>query len=222
MKNDIEVLKQIEAGEIKVKSFKYNETKHKSSDAATLILSVQENLNLMAEAIAKNNQAIFNYYQAVASSKRGVENRYVAQYKLYLQAHEEHIYNAKIVSDLIDATAFMNEVTPLETINIKMSKVLQFEISFKENLKKIIDASQSDDAIKQTDRDLVTSYLQNDHIYFADEKYNDEALSILWGAANTYSILNHNSLFKAKKDFLELQASLTNRQPENVQVQVNV
>ncbi|MNL52283.1 hypothetical protein D3C87_1754450 [compost metagenome] len=57
-------------------------------------------------------------------------------------------------------------------------------------------------------REIFNKYISVKHTYFQYERYDDEAMSLLFRSINLYNLASVELLFTLKKGFLDFQAGL--------------
>lgn len=208
LRNDIETLNQIAAGNYTVKSFDYDNNRHKTSDAANLTGTIEEQLNEVNQKIEENNSKILAHYYAIAK-KSGRGEQYIDKYNKYQSYFKDYEPKIEMLKSMFKATAFTQETCSFEKIKIKVNKLYRKEEDFKQAIKELLNNKEEYETLSEEYRDTFARYTSGSPEYFNVDHYNEAALQLLFESLNFYNAAISNVLFMYKKDFLDFQAALT-------------
>jgi len=204
---DLKVIAQLASGEINLKSFDYNGVRYNQAGTQQLIPALNAMLTDKKLALSDYNNAIYSYYYTLAQNT-GAEKIYLEKLAAYHDYNCKTEINIKVLQEMYNSTAFVNQTNSYETIEANMRAVSAKEPEFKKLMQDLMDNPVY---IAQNDKladEAFTKYLALDKPYFINPVYNEVALSILFGGLNHYNTAVYNVLFCLKKDFLDFQASL--------------
>lgn len=207
LENDLNILKRISAGEFKLKSFDYDGQRFTPKDTNYLISKIESEIKAVKLDIAENDKNIFDYYYAIAQSTVKAAE-YKAKYFLYQNQNLQMEKDIKLVNEMYAITAFTQEVTPFEKIGQKMNEVYDKEDELKVCIKDVLDNKNYENVLTDESREIFNRYISAKHTYFQHERYDDEAMELLFRSINTYNLTSVGLLFNLKKDFLDFQAGL--------------
>lgn len=204
---DLNTLKRILAGEFKLKSFDYDGQRFTPKDAPHLISQIELEIKTVQSDIAENDKKIFEYYYNIAQNT-GKSDEYKAKYSLYQDQNLQTEKDSKLINEMYEITAFTQETTPFEKISQKMNKVYDKENELKAGIKDILDNKNYENVLTEEGREILIKYISAKHSYFQHERYDDDAMGLLFSSIHLYNTASFEILFTLKKDFLDFQASL--------------
>jgi len=220
LENDINSLNAIANKELKVKTFDYDGHKFKANEASEIIPKLENEIAQLRNTIANNDIAIFQYFNNM-EKKVANDEILILKYKAFFEYDKEYEKRLNYYNDLINSTSFVAVVTPFEEIKSNFKKVYQLEHEFKNEIKEMLSNKLYQKEITPTIKDNFELYLKEDWVYFANNKYIDEELNILYSALNNYIFLLSRGYFLIKKELLDYQCELLAITTNSIEVKVN-
>jgi hypothetical protein len=114
--NDKNTLSNIENKNIAIKTFDYDGQKFKAKESSTLIPKIENEKEALKNEITNNDIGIYNYFYHLAKGK-GLETELKSKYSTFFENDKDYDKKLEIYFDLLNATEFVNNVTPFEQIN---------------------------------------------------------------------------------------------------------
>ena len=206
LKNDIEILNQIEEKLIDIKTFDYDGKKHKKSEAGTLIKQLDVELEEVNKKVKENDIQIFSFFRTI--EKNIGTNKLQEKYKEFFLFDKEFDRKFEVYTNLINDLEFISLVTPFDVIKTNFIKIKTQETILKEILKGILSDKKYESTFTTAIKENIETYISKDWVYFEKEKYNDENLEIISFALNNYVFLLSRGYFLFKKELLDYQVEL--------------
>ena len=205
--NDEQTIQNIADGLIKLKSFDYDGHKFKSSEASTLLPKLKKEKEALEERIAQNDVTIFNYFRLLAKQEHQ-EAILIGKYRNFFAFDQSFDISFEYHNKLMDATQFMQVVTPIEQIKPKLLKMYELEKAVKKEIKEMLESSSYAKVLTAEIRASFEAYLKEDYLYFSTDKYIDSELEIFYEAITNYRYMLSRGYFIVKKDLLDFQVQL--------------
>ncbi|MEZ4796313.1 MAG: M48 family metalloprotease [Flavobacteriaceae bacterium] len=207
LKNDIDVIKQINDKTIKIKTYDYDGRKYDKKSSDELITNLEKKLANINEQIKKNDISIFLFFKSL-------EDKYCSENKLkYLYStlfNYDKEYDSKIITynELMEKLQFISVKTPFDKIRENFKEVKKIEPVLKENISIFLKDSKYDQEIKKEMKEDFESYLKIERQYFIGENYIDKNLNLLFNVLNSYVFLLSKGYFIHKKELLDYKINL--------------
>lgn len=214
LKYDLETIKSIENGEIKVKSFNYNGQRYTPKQTTGLISNIEQQLPVLQHEIENHNQVIFGFYKSHAL-RNGTYDDYLSRYKLYSGFIGKLDEIQALIEDIRTSTSFFQEQTPYEIIYKKTDALRVKEDKFKKAIKALLSYPGAGDVITGENAEILNKYNTGSQVYFSNTIYNEEAINLLYQTISVYTVAVNGLLFKLKKDFLDFQSQLVKTSVSN-------
>jgi Zn-dependent protease with chaperone function len=207
LENDIEVLTRISHGEYKVDSFDYDGKKYFPVECERLISELNSKLEELKAIINENDNSILLEFLTL-SQRRGKKIELMKKYREFVKMEKECHQKYQLCMKLLNATNFVNVVTPYEIIEEKMREVREIENEFKSAIQSILQNGLFQETITYEIRESFDKYLSRDWVYFGNNQYYNDALKILFASIQGFREVVPRAYFNAKKDILEYQITL--------------
>lgn len=207
LENDKNTIESISKKELKIKTFDYDGTKYKASEAKNLIPKLENEIRSLKEEITANDINIYHYFLRKAKEQnREYEFRtYYSDFVNYEASYEEQF---KLYLELNDAYAFVSVTTPFEQIKKNFRKHIPLESKLKDELKNILtNPLLESDITEEACKDL-QYYVDNQLIYFNNNEYFNDDLQHLFFAINSYQYYTARNYFLLKKRLLDQMSIL--------------
>jgi Zn-dependent protease with chaperone function len=208
---DINTLKQIQSGEIDIKSFEYDGVKYQKNDIYDLLPILERELEETKATIETNDKDIYGYFSCLPSTYG--PNLFNEKYKAFLQFDHTYDEAAAIYSKAITQTRFIQYTTPFAEIEASLKDFSATELELKAKMRELLSLSEAEE-VKADTKQKILSYVEKEkHLYFNVDSYVDSELDILFFALNAYLDLLNQIFLYYKKKLLEemerLQLSVT-------------
>lgn len=209
LESDIDLLKQIENENYKIKSFDYDGVKYTLKDVKNLINRLEEKLQDYNLKIEENDKNIFSGFYQLAK-KRNNDQMFIDIYALFKKSENQYNAQREYIDNFIKKTEFIQYENSVDIIIKKLNELYHAEIEFKKNLTIIINDNYYNSILSEKTKKIWDEYLSNEYTYFYKEelKYYDYALNSLFNSINEYSDFIIKILILRKKDLLEFQKNL--------------
>lgn len=204
---DINVLKDIVSGQFKIKSFDYDGTKYKSSEAATLLPTLEKELQGLKQQLEENDKLIAAYFSRKAANA-GRQQEFAGSYNSFLQIEDDYEKKLEVATEMYNKTNFMYETTPFEVIHTKLAELKPTETNFRSVINEMLVNPQFARHMTDEMKTDLTKYSETEQVYFLVDSYNDAALKALFTALGHYQHLLSLTYFKTKKELLDLMAGM--------------
>ncbi len=205
LKNDIETIRLISNPASGVATFDYDGVRYAKKDGASLIEKLDLELVTLTETIRENDKAI---YRAFAQMESDESPKLKALYKDYFEFDRAFDIKSDAHNELSDSLGFIHVATPNEQIKSNLQKVSELEETFQLQLRSMVEDDFYRAEISSEAQESFNIYLGGERRYFADDKYIDADLVILFSAMQHYSNLLSRSYYLVKRNLLDYQAGL--------------
>lgn len=207
MEQDAMLLQNIADTSGAVSTFDYEGVKFQKKDAPMLLASLTKEKDLLQAQLLANDQKIYQFFYAKASSKglASTLQSYYEAFYAYDVVYEERFARYQ---KLIEQLQFTRESLPYDEIISRFRSFLLEEIPLKEQITAMLQDSLYQEIVEGSVRTNLELYLSKDWKYFSGEAYDETALSMLFDAINNFQYLNHRGYFLTKKRLLDFQAGL--------------
>lgn len=204
---DKQVLSQLAAEGHEIKTFDYDGTRYKASEAAQLVEQVEAEEQLLKEKATSNDKCIYQYFRQLAADKGELE-KFNDLYAIYAEADEKYAERIGYYNALGESIGFMHEDTSYDEIKTKLKFVATAENKIKAEIRKMMDYPPYRQAFTEDVRENFNNYLSQDWEYFRLNNYVEASLTMLRTIMQTYPIVVGRSYFFTKKALLDNMASL--------------
>ncbi len=208
LERDVSVLRQIQSGEYKIKTFDYDGVKYNAGEAGNLISRLEKELTGIKETVRKLDEDIFIYFYHL-SEQQSLSRELLSKYQDLKDLNADLERKYQVYSNIMDHTHFMSVTTSFSKIEEGITDMKTPEEDLKKEIRKMLDADVSY-SINDTVKSTLNDYLSKERVYFEDENYDNDATSKLFECINIYRYLIFNQIYIAKKDLLDFQAKLKN------------
>ena len=209
MTYDLQILKQIESGDIKVKSFDYDGQKYNNSDCSNLIRFLQEGVDSLELKLTNLDKSMFeNAY--VLSVHCGVIDEFKQHYFMYKSVLDKFESHQKVHTAILKTVSFMHTTTPFKIIEQNLIAVKNEEKVFKNQIESLLQDPIYESYFTAEIKERLLKFLNSNYTYFYDKTYFDMQVDELFSAIDDFAFVVSESNFNAKKNLLNFQASLTN------------
>jgi len=207
LERDKNTLSNIENKIFLIKTFDYDGKKFKAKEASLLIPKIEKEREKLKVEITNNDIDIYSYFYHLAKEK-GLETELKSKYIAFFKNDKEHDQKSQLYLDLLNATEFVSNVTPFEQIKSNFNSLKKLETKFKKEITVILENELYKSELTELIKENFDKYLNENWVYFANDKYIDYELQILFKSINDYSYLISRGYFLIKKDLLNFQTEL--------------
>ena len=207
LEGDIETMKAIIKGDIKVKTFDYDGLKYKAKSAAKVGAQMEKELSEVKKKLLEQDIKIFQYFYLLAK-EQGKAEEFRKRYEELLEYEESFESKSKVFVDIIQRTHFMQEVTPYQAIEENLKWLEPFEQKLKSYMAEMLEldiyrSTLTDDAQQAFDK-----YLSKKWEYFRNPNYVEAALEVFSEAMKQYEYMLTHTFVNMKKALLEFKVQL--------------
>jgi Zn-dependent protease with chaperone function len=207
LENDINTLEQIFNGHLDILSFDYDGTKYSINECTSLITNLDKELKLLQSKVLHNDQMIYEYCLHL-ENKYSDTTKLKSLYQSFLNLSSATDTKSNIYIQMANATSFMYDTMPFDTIHEKINALRKIEIDFKNSIQKLL----ADPTYHTTTTpEIIASfntYLTENYRYFYDQSYLQNEVDSLFQVMINYNSILVNIHFREKKTLLDYQASL--------------
>lgn len=207
LENDKNVLTNIQNKIYEVKTFDYDGQKFSANDTLQLIPKIEEETLTLKEKITQNDIAIFSYAYEIAKQK-GQGETFVSKYTTFFKFDNEFETKTELYYKLLNATSFMNVVTPIAQIKTNIQALDKLEVNFKKEINLLLENNTLSHELTTEIKDNFEMYLKENWIYFSRDKYIDSEVQFLMKSIQDYGHLISRNYFLIKKELLNFQSDL--------------
>jgi len=204
--NDIQALENIAEGLYSIKSFDYDGQKFTKKEARNLVAVLEAEVEVVKRDIAINDSKIYHFfiYKALAN---GTEITLGEKYGNFFSVDTDHDRRSELYGNIVEATRFVSEVTPVEKIESNFKALVALESKIKVEMGLLLENKEIQSEITEVMRQNMEKYLSVEFVYFGNGSYYDDNLQIFFGAVNDFNYLLSRIYFLSKKELLEFQAA---------------
>lgn len=207
LEQDITLLKQLAAGNTRIKSFDYNGQKYNTSHAGTLVETLQREADQLQVAIAENDHRINQHFLSLASQQQKTQE---LRDKYEALSQQEAAYSSKeqAVQQLTDAFSFIEVGNQVDVIQQNLNALRPLENNFKKLIKELLELPVIQPDITESTRDTFNRFLSKEYNYFDGAAYNQVALHLLFTSLEQYRYLHSRTYFNVKQNLLRCFGAL--------------
>lgn len=188
IEKDMHVLREISAGNIKIKSFDYDGVKYPWKENENLIDELASELETVNAKIADNDAEICGFITAVAARKN-MQEAFQAKCDDFSNLITDYEGKFDMYLNLINVGSFIHEETPFGIIDDKIAVLKEVEVSFKLEIQNLLNEDADFPELSDELANNFNSYLSKDWIYFDHPEYNNESLQVLHNAMGSFATL---------------------------------
>ena len=211
---DKETLLSIERKEIKLKTFDYDGTKYRADQTGIPLKTVESRIEEIAKLLKENDEAIYRYFYTIAK-KHETEMQLRNLYEAYVQADKIYDVRFEVYKELLNASSFIQEVTPIAQIEKNLKSLSGIELKLKKEIQVLLETEDIQGEISLQMRDNFNTYLSRNMIYFNTDKYYDDSLNIFSMALGDFIHLTGKSFLSAKRNLLNFLHELEMKKRTN-------
>jgi hypothetical protein len=205
--SDIRIIESISKGEFIIDVFEYDGSKYKSKESKELCDKLIKIHEEMYKKITELDENIFRFFYSLAAAS-GREEKLVNKYEIYFYMVDEDKTNLQVYLDLIDAIQFIYRVHSYSQIKTKMAAMKEKENIFRERVKKLLNDENYHFLISDLQKEKFQYYVNNNLIYFDNQKYDQETLKILEETIYQFYEVCSRAPFYSLKMLLDFQTEL--------------
>ena len=207
LESDIHNLRQISEGNLDIKSFDYDGSKYAPADCPKLITELESKAVEVKNSIARNDVNIYKYFLNLAE-QHGKENVLKELYQSFFAIDQSFDDKFSIYIKMLNTSNFIFQTTPIEVISENLKVLKEAEFEFKKQIKLMLTEQEFQASLTENMRADFEDYLSNSYIFFYDQSYKQEELSVLFNSINHYQMVLSKTHFLAKKRLLDYQVLL--------------
>jgi len=204
--NDIQTLENIAQGLYSIKSFDYDGQKFTKKEAKNLAAALEAEVEDVKRDIATNDSKIYHFFIDKALAN-GTETALREKYENFFSVDKDHDRRSELYGNIVDATRFVSEVTPVEKIESNFQALTALESEIKIEMRLLLENKEIQPEITEVMRQNMENYLSVEFVYFGNGSYYDDNLQIFFGAVNDFNSLLSRIYFLSKKELLEFQVA---------------
>ena len=204
---DLDVLRQIEAKQIQVKTFDYEGQRYKANECGPLIHLLESEIAAMDQKLTDKDREAFDYFNGIAAAM-GKSADWKGNYLGYKTVHEEFERNQESYFKMAEAVAYMNQTLPFKEIRVKTEALKIIEPQFKDRVRFVLGDPVFSGQLNQEQTDTLTEYLSDDWKYFGNDVYVDKEVEVLFAALGVFYRVSIDAHYRSKQNLLVFQAAL--------------
>src|SRR5690606_17900281 len=135
--------------------------------------------------LEENDAKAFAYFRSLAAAG-GEGEAWEKKYACYAAIYDEEEKRLEIHKATVTAFEFVQEQLPYDTIRQRLADAAVPEQEYRTMLATLLADVAWQGAMRATQRDAFTKYLAAEHVYFADDNYNSEALELLYDTLRNF------------------------------------
>jgi hypothetical protein len=203
---DIELLEKINSGSIRVKSFQYAGVRHERTESSAILEKVKEEHRLIANKVHELDKNIFLFFFHKASKPEKAEEL-IKKYETYFKVTYGIENHFKMYADVIAASAFFKENTPMNQIKLKIYDLKKVEDPFKKKLAEFFAEPAYSRYLSEKEYNQVENYLSANLEYFQNPFYSQPMINLLFNSLNAYLKMVSSAAPQVKRELLDFQMS---------------
>ncbi len=207
LKNDIEVLTQIDNKQLKIKTFDYDGMKHKASASKKLVEKLTTELEETERQIKINDLQIFHYFKNKTKDENS-KSQLIQLYQEFFRFESKLDKKMKVYGELMASLDFINYNLPHEDIHSNLASVSVLEKKLKKQIKKMMDDERLKPEMDAEMLENFETYLSKEWKYFGVQSYFQGHLQMLFKASHDYTYLISRAYFIHKKQLLDFQMEI--------------
>lgn len=207
VKSDIELLSSIASGALPIKTFEFDGTKYKKSDAPEMLKKVEAEKDELQNRIVKTEKSLFLFF--IHKAKPDDQQTLLNCYKQYFKASEDlekAIKNYTSVSDLI--TPFYHGSVPAWKAREIINSTHKIEKDIKPHIMEVFKEAFEMKYLEENELDRLQNYFSQDRDYMDNEGLNNIELDSLNEGLTYYINMMHRRHFSILKDLLDKQLEI--------------
>lgn len=205
--NDLQVLNQIDSGDIQVKTFEYDGVKYNNEDSSKLTEVLKGELDDIQMLLQNNDKNIYQYF-ANLDQESNKPTKYETIYKEFNYLDQRFSELFELYSDIYEKINFTQIETPFDEIETNLIYLLPLEIKLKAAIKWLIADVQIQKEYTEIMKNTFEKYINETLVYFEDSKYIDENLNILCSSVYNFGHLLIWKFNTLKWNLVQYQATL--------------
>jgi Zn-dependent protease with chaperone function len=203
---DKDTLSRIVSKEYQIKTYDYDGQKYSARDAENLISRLDKEIAILNDKITENDKNIYLCFFNLAKIN-GNEQALKQQYQEFFEAGKAFDRNMELFNDLLQATQFIQQVTSVEEIEVKLDNLKTLENQLKEELRILLNIEKLKVEIPAPMKENFEKYLSTTWTYFEGQSYNEDILQILFAAIHEFHFILSTHYFVIKRDLLNFQVA---------------
>ncbi len=207
LEEDVNVLMNIEAGNIKVNHFELDNKKYRTREAEIVLEELKKEENSLKRQLEENDMQAFLWFYGKA---RTIEEKDHLKklYDTHFMMQDSIQENRDLYKKISERSVFIHYETPINKIEIGMGLLKKEESVMKEKLSGLLSIPDMEQCITSEMKEKLEEYLSQDWAYFNSPNYDNEALNRLFTGMNSFAVLSEEALFLTRKKIADYQLSL--------------
>jgi hypothetical protein len=207
LENDLEAINKIADREIKIKTFDYDGTKYTWHDAKDLVQSLEKKIAGIRESIQENDIAIFRFF-CLQARLCGKDVEYKNRFRALKKLEHESAEGFELYDRMVKSVGFMQQKLSEAGILRNVEELKNVEKDFKVRILEMLSLEQYNDVLTPEIKELFTKYTSESWTYFAQGRYFENDLNLLFGSIHYFPYVINKAHFLRKREFLIFQAGL--------------
>lgn len=207
LQNDINTINQLDAPEVKIKTFDYDGKKYSKSECKRLADKLNKELEILTEQVKQNDMAIFNFFK-IKEKEKNTSPKLENLYRNFFDYYDEFEKNYNSYAEMMASLQFIPYTNPVETIRLNFMNLMPVENQFKKQIKNLIEDDRFQNLVKADMKDNFEMYLSREWTYFGNLSYFDKNLEMLYKALEDYASILSKYFFDLKQNILQYQQGL--------------
>ncbi len=201
LNNDIHLIKSIANDFIEASTFDYDGKRYSKKDAKNLYLELEKVQNELNHQIIENDKNIFRFLFAIKDNE--LENDLDKVFQEY--NNFEGLFNDKVnlYDKCLQMLSFTGTDLEFEDIILNFKRFKPIEEQLKDELTELLSNSLLINELNADLKQKLNEFLEQELVYFRNNKYLNDNLEILYTSINSYFYLLNKKYFLLKKNLLQ-------------------
>lgn len=203
IQSDIETLKAMIDGRLRVNNFDFDGRKYRSKEAAVLLPKLEQELNEIETALSLADQKIVGWFIKNCTQEHREKLRF--QYSDMFLLSDQTKRDGEMYNEMQASVLPLYQPMPVEQIQKSVAVLKKQETEFKKRLEQILQDPAYVGYIDDHQREEASKYLSKDWDYFSYGHYIQASLDRLNGCLYLFLHAIDERLFQVKADLLRQQ-----------------
>lgn len=207
LKSDIAALEHLINMAKHIKTVDYDGHRYKRTQWGELVSRLK---NLQIEVVSQikaNDMAVYTHFANLEMAEKGT-SELKGLYGLFFEFDKEYDRYMSSYYRLMEATQFVREQTPFDTIRRNFKEVERIESELKQQISTVLAQPEFAGLLTDTMKADLNKYLFSEWVYFEGAHYNEDNLELLFKALGHYAALMSERYLAIKRKLLNYQCEL--------------
>jgi Zn-dependent protease with chaperone function len=203
--SDLEMVRLINNGSVRVRNFDFDGQKYKSKDTPALVQQLTNELEQANQELERTEKRLVSFFLK-AAERHGRKDFLMAKYTELQTLTEKALKDLDPYHQLLQALQpIYHAQLPFDHIHQIMATVKLHEVKIKDRLKQLLADPSYQQYLSADEKKLLEIYTISEYTYFYEPDYNNDALGKMSEATALYDHMINEKLFSVKKELLDNQ-----------------